>query len=467
MKLFRAAQAWTALTLLAANLCSLPASAIDLDPTSPDSVRSAAKDVAQVLWSMYATTDDKVISGITGLLTYPPYYWWQAGAMFGQLIDYWYYTNDSSYNDMIRDGLIHQAGDKWDYMPANQSKDEGNDDQLFWAFTLMSAAEYNFPNPPDGTPGWLGLSQSIWNQLATRWEAATCGGGVRWQIYQWLPGWNYKNLASNGGYFQLSARLALFTGNETYAKRAEEIFDWLENTSPLVTKDYDVYDGADTGLNCTKADHNQWTYNYGIMIGGAAYMYNYTNGSEIWAQRLTGFINKTSIFFPSQNNGIMTEPCEGPQNCNGDMVSFKGYLARWFAVSVQLAPFTAPTIMPHLQKSGIAAAQSCVGPSESSSLQYECGNRWYWNGYDGKSGVGQQLAALSIISANMVQHSKAPLTSNSGGTSKGDPTLGTGQDEGIPTLESVVATTADKAGAAILTILMTVATVGGGYWLIM
>lgn len=116
MKLFRAAQAWTAVSLLATNLCSLPAAAIDLDPTNEDSIKSAAKDVAQVLWSMYATPDNKVISGITGLLTYPPYYWWQAGAMFGQLIDYWYYTNDSTYNDMIREGLIHQAGEKWDFV---------------------------------------------------------------------------------------------------------------------------------------------------------------------------------------------------------------------------------------------------------------------------------------------------------------------------------------------------------------
>jgi mannan endo-1,6-alpha-mannosidase len=195
-------------------------------------------------------------------------------------------------------------------------------------------------------------------------------------------------------------------------------------------------------------------------------MYNYTNGSEIWAQRLTGFINKTSIFFPEQNKGILTEPCEGPQNCNGDMVSFKGYLARWFAVSAQLAPFTAPMVIPHLQKSGIAAAQSCVGPATTSSLSYECGNRWYWDGYDGKSGVGQQLAALSIISANMVQHAKAPMTANSGGTSKGDPGLGTGKNEGIPTLDEGSATAGDKAGAAILTIFMAVSTVGGAYWLI-
>jgi hypothetical protein len=64
---------------------------------------------------MYATVNGdhtKVISGIPGLLTYPPYYWWEAGAMFGQLIDYWYYTNDSTYNNMVRDGILFQIGDQ-------------------------------------------------------------------------------------------------------------------------------------------------------------------------------------------------------------------------------------------------------------------------------------------------------------------------------------------------------------------
>ena len=116
MKLLSAAQAWTAVSLLAVNLCSLPASAIVLDPNSQDSVRNASKDVAQNLWDIYATPDNQVKSGIQGLLTYPPYYWWQAGAMFGQLIDYWYYTGDDSYNSMIRDGMIHQAGEKWDFV---------------------------------------------------------------------------------------------------------------------------------------------------------------------------------------------------------------------------------------------------------------------------------------------------------------------------------------------------------------
>jgi 3-methylcrotonyl-CoA carboxylase beta subunit len=157
-------------------------------------------------------------------------------------------------------------------MPQNQSKDMGNDDQLFWAFTVMSAAEYNFPDPPLDQLGWLGLAQSIYNQLSNRWETRTCGGGVRWQIYQWSPGFNYKNTAANGGFFHLAARLALYTGNDTYAQKAEEVFDWLEYTSPLMSEDFQIFDGTDVLKNCSDVDHTPWSYNYGIMIGGAAYV---------------------------------------------------------------------------------------------------------------------------------------------------------------------------------------------------
>ena len=59
-----------------------------------------------------------IVSGIPGLLTYPPYYWWEAGAMFGQMIDYWYYTNDSTYNNLVRDGILHQVGDTYNLVSA-------------------------------------------------------------------------------------------------------------------------------------------------------------------------------------------------------------------------------------------------------------------------------------------------------------------------------------------------------------
>lgn len=53
-----------------------------------------------------------------------PYYWWEAGAMFGQMIEYWYYTGDSTYNDVVMQGLLAQAGPNNDFMPPNQTKTE-------------------------------------------------------------------------------------------------------------------------------------------------------------------------------------------------------------------------------------------------------------------------------------------------------------------------------------------------------
>jgi predicted alpha-1,6-mannanase (GH76 family) len=237
-------------------------------------VRDAAKSVAGELVALYANVSDtgvNVLSGIPGLLTYPPYYWWEAGAMFGSLIEYWYYTNDSQYNNMVRDGILAQVGELQDLMPANQSKDEGNDDQLFWAFTVMSAAELGFEDPDSSQLGWLALAQSVMNQLIDRWDTSLCNGGMRWQIYQWLDGYNYKNTAANGGMFQLGARLAKYTGNATYADWAVKAYDWLA-ASPLLKSDGEVFDGSDALKGCKDADQTQWTYNYGIMIGGAAYV---------------------------------------------------------------------------------------------------------------------------------------------------------------------------------------------------
>jgi len=56
-----------------------------------------------------------------------PYYWWEAGAMFGQMIDYWYYTGDTTYNAVVTQGMVSQIGPTNDYMPPNQTKTEVRD----------------------------------------------------------------------------------------------------------------------------------------------------------------------------------------------------------------------------------------------------------------------------------------------------------------------------------------------------
>ena len=58
-------------------------------------------------------------------------------------------------------------------------------------------------------------------------------------------GYDYKNSISNGGFFQIAARLARFTGNASYVEWAEKIWDWTEGIG-LMSNTYDIFDGTDT-----------------------------------------------------------------------------------------------------------------------------------------------------------------------------------------------------------------------------
>lgn len=134
----------------------------------------------------------------------------------------------------------------------------------------------NFPPPPPGQPSWLALAQAVFNEQARRWETTACGGGLRWQIFQWNKGFEYKNSISNGCFFQLAARLARYTGNQTYADWADKTWEWMEG-STLLTDQYGIYDGANMKDNCSVPVEQQWTYNVGTFLIGAANLYNYVS----------------------------------------------------------------------------------------------------------------------------------------------------------------------------------------------
>ncbi|KAG9995958.1 mannan endo-1,6-alpha-mannosidase, partial [Aureobasidium melanogenum] len=235
-----------------------------------------------IAFGMMKFYNGNVTGGIPGLLP-GPYYWWEAGAMFGSLIDYWYYTGDTSYNDVITQAMLFQVGDKDNYMPSNQSKSLGNDDQAFWGMAAMSAAELKFPNPPADQPQWLALAQAVFNSQALRWDNSTCGGGLRWQIFTFNNGYDYKNTISNGAFFNIAARLAAYTGNQTYAEWAERAFEWTHAIG-LMSDDYYFYDGSDDKINCTQVNHIQWSYNAGVFLLGSATMWNLTQ-SDLWRER--------------------------------------------------------------------------------------------------------------------------------------------------------------------------------------
>jgi mannan endo-1,6-alpha-mannosidase len=237
-----------------------------------DSIKAAAKTAAQGMVQYYTGNRPGDIPGNLP----EPYFWWEAGAMFGALVDYWYFTGDDTYNEITTQALLHQVGPNDDYMPPNQTKTEGNDDQAFWGMAALSAAEDRYPNPPAGGPQWLALAQAVFNSQAIRWDTSTCAGGLKWQIFSFNNGYNYKNTISNGCFFNMAARLAVYTGNTTYADWANRMWDWTGAVG-LMSPTYQFFDGTDDTLNCTQLNHIQWSYNIGVFLLGAANMYNFVS----------------------------------------------------------------------------------------------------------------------------------------------------------------------------------------------
>lgn len=193
--------------------------------------------------------------------------------------------------------LLNQVGADDNYEPAAQTLSLGNDDQAFWALAVLSATERAFPDPPADKPQWLALAQAVFNRQAARWDTDNCGGGLRWQVIATNTGYDYKNSISNGLFFHMGARLARYTGNETYAILAEKAYDWCKSTG-LISPEYKIFDGAHipdspTGKSpvCNVSSPLQWTYNAGVFLAGAAFMYNFvrlSNCSRKSCRELTG-----------------------------------------------------------------------------------------------------------------------------------------------------------------------------------
>lgn len=80
---------------------------------------------------------------------------------------------------------------------------------------------------------------------------------------------------SNVCFFNLGARLARYTGNETYSKQAVEAWDWLTAVGFVDDETWAVYDGAHVDFNCTDINKAQFSYSAALLTQGVAYMYNY------------------------------------------------------------------------------------------------------------------------------------------------------------------------------------------------
>lgn len=242
--------------------------------TNAESIKDAAKTIASSAMTYYSDRDSANIPGKMDNN------FWEGSAIFSVMIQFWSLTGDDSNNDAVSEGMYWMRGGDNNYMPTNYSYYLANDDQLTWGLAAMTAAEMNYPQK-ESMPSWVSLAENVWNSVSDRWDESNCGGGLRWMIYPYQAGYAMKNAVSNGGLFALSARLARYTNNETYSDWAEKIWDWSVDTPLLNEKKWEIADSTSCEKNCSDHSDLQWTFNYGMYMSGAAYMYNVVSSCSI------------------------------------------------------------------------------------------------------------------------------------------------------------------------------------------
>ncbi|KAG9204982.1 hydrolase 76 protein [Epicoccum nigrum] len=385
----------TSVLSLAFTLITGSAAAIDLDTTSQDSIKLAAKTFASSVVAFYDETLKEDL--IPGLFS-DDYYWWESGLAFNTLIEYYGLTNDSQFNARISQALQHQLGNLDAFMPANQTRTLGNDDQSFWGLASLSAHEAQLSAPATGS--WLEFAKNVFDTQAMRWDDKSCNGGLKWQIFSFNDGYNYKNSASNGQFFLLAARLADLTGNATYAEWANKVYSWTTEVG-LVTDDHHVYDGTDDTNDCSEVNLLQWTSNHAEFTEGAALMYKVSNAAQNWTDVLTGFVNSSSVF-QGEDGALVEVTCEKTGNCDKDQRAFKGIATRSYARAAVAAPLVAESINAMISASAKGAVKNC----NINNDDVECRLTWSnssndeWGQWSVESGsLGEVLNALSAVQA--------------------------------------------------------------------
>ncbi|KAI1386765.1 glycoside hydrolase family 76 protein [Hypoxylon trugodes] len=385
---------------------------LTVDVENADSVKAAAALVAEDLMTLYHGNETGQTPGIFDSPPAGDYWWWTGSTLWSSLLGYRNRTGDTKYDETISQGLMFQVGPNNDYMPLNWTASEGNDDQGLWALSAMAAGLYGLPNGGNNNPQWVDVAKSVFDEQHMhdrRVDEDDCAGALRWQIYPFNKGYDYVNSASNIAFLNLAAQLAYVTGNKTYADAASDTFDLLSDIG-LVTEDFDVYDGAQADdCDVNKA---QFSYDAGLLIQGAAFMYNHT-GEDGWRGRLDGLVNRTlDKFFV--DGAAFEVACEESNRCNTDMYFLKGILLRTLGSAMQVAPHTADKILPVLKSSAKAAAAQCTGGDNGRM----CGFKWASGKFDGKTGPAQQINVLEAL-VSVLPAGGATTGSNSNGTDSG------------------------------------------------
>lgn len=252
----------------------------------------------------------------------------------------------------------------------------------------MSAAENGFPGDVAGTP-YITAAENIFSQQVALWSSSSfaCGGGLRELIQDNNQSlYSLKDTLSTGLFFQLAARLAIQTHNNTYTNWAQSAWNWATSIGLVNTNIWTVYNTLNAADNCSLStlDQTQWSAASATFLYGSSLMFNLTI-SQFWVNAVQGFLKTVNTtFFQQAGTNMLSEPtCNA--GCSSMQQAYLALTARWVAATGNTAPFATAGIQSLLQGSANGIAGNC-------NAQGACTK-------GGLTGLSQALTALDSVDA--------------------------------------------------------------------
>ena len=234
---------------------------------------------------------------------------WQTVETTEVFIDaYERFKDDTSKQNMIDvvDSWLNAQHDNWEWNDYN--------DDIMWAVIMLTRSYLILGNQrylDDAKTNF----QIVWDRAWTD----SYGGGLLW-----FKGKTTKNACVNGPGAIAACLLAIATGDDSYYNKAQDIIAWMNKM--LVQQDGGVWDSIDWDSANNKYAYNTWvsTYNQGTYIGACFLLYQHTKNNDYldMAKRAAERSTRISDILNGEDSG-------------GDLIGFKGILARWLGKLVR------------------------------------------------------------------------------------------------------------------------------------
>ncbi len=235
--------------------------------------------------------------------------WWNAANAIEALIDHSLLTGTNFSSSVITNTYERNVKSKFF---SNYYDDEG-----WWALAWIKAYDLT----KDGR--YLVSAETIFEDICKGWDDV-CGGGLWWKKDR-----TYKAAIQNELFLAVATRLFERRAEATYLEWANKEWDWFQKSGMLNAQNL-----VNNGLNdaCQNDGKPPWTYNQGVILGALVEMYKIkqSGGETDAAQFLqqAEAIADAAITTLVNVNGILIEPCEANNGCDGNGTQFKGIFMR-------------------------------------------------------------------------------------------------------------------------------------------